>query len=226
MLSKVLSGRDTDRAQPLMFSAVSHARLDAPPGNNPPEKSPLENAALEQENRALRDRVHQLEAELAVAKRDAFEAGRRQGDQQARAETAPILERLGASIAEIAGMRHEIRMKAEKDMVQLSLLIAKRVLHRELNVDVTALTALARVVCDRLVRAESWKVTVHPRFAGAISTALSSGPSSRIQIEPDPNCALGTLIVRSEEGRIDASVEAQLDEISRGIADRLSAQTS
>jgi flagellar assembly protein FliH len=123
-------------------------------------------------------------------------------------------------------MRHELRLQAEKDMVQLALLIAKRILHRELSVDVNALTALARVVCDRLVRAESWKVTVHPRFAAPIAAAISSGQASRVQIEPDPNCALGTLLVRSEEGRIDASVEAQLDEISRGLADRLAGHSS
>jgi len=221
MLSKVLSGRDTDRAQPLMFSAVSHCQVEPPT-----EKDPSENATVERENHALRERVRQLEAELIATKRDSFEAGRRQGDQQARAETAPILERLGASLSEITGMRHELRLLAEKDMVQLALLIAKRILHRELTVDVNALSALARVVCDRLVRAESWKVTVHPRFAAPIAAAISSGQSTRVQIEPDPNCALGTLLVRSEEGRIDASVEAQLDEISRGLADRLEGHSS
>ena len=221
MLSKVLSGRDTDRAQPLMFSAVSHCQVEPPP-----ERDPSENAALDRENHTLCERVRQLEAELVITKRDAFEAGRRQGDQQARAETAPILERLGASLSEITGMRHELRLSAEKDMVQLALLIAKRILHRELSVDVNALTALARVVCDRLVRAESWKVTVHPRFAAAIAAAISSAQSTRVQIEPDPNCALGTLLVRSEEGRVDASVDAQLDEISRGLADRLAGHSS
>ena len=49
---------------------------------------------------------------------------------------------------------HEIRRRAEKDVVQLSLLIAKRILHRELCVDEGALTALARVVFERLARAE------------------------------------------------------------------------
>ncbi len=107
-------------------------------------------------------------------------------------------------------------------MVQLALLIAKRVLHREITVDTSALTALARVVFDRMVRAESWRVTVHPRFAGPISAALSSGQTSKVQIDADPNCAPGTLIVKSEEGRIDASVDTQLEEISRGLTDRIS----
>jgi flagellar assembly protein FliH len=187
-----------------------------------PQKDTQVDHALEHENRVLRDRLLHVEAELATARRDLFEAGRKQGDQQARAELTPIVERFAVSLAELTGLRQEIRAKAEKDMVQLALMIAKRILHRELNVDANALTALARVVFDRLVRAESWKVTVHPRFAAAIAEALGPGQTGRVQIEPDPNCAPGTLVVRSEEGKIDASVEAQLEEIARGLADRIS----
>jgi flagellar assembly protein FliH len=225
MLSKVLSGRETGRAQPLMFSAVSECRIE-PVTEKDPAESSADNPALEKEIRMLRERVFHLEGEVAAAKRDSFEAGRRQGDQQARAETAPVIERIAASLKELTGLRQEIHLKAEKDMVELALLIAKRVLHREISVDANALTALARVVFDRLVRAESWRVTVHPRFAAPIAAALTSGQTSRVQIEPDPNCALGTLIVRSEEGRIDASVDAQLEEISRGLADRLTGGSS
>jgi len=64
-------------------------------------------------------------------------------------------------------------------------------------------------------------VIVHPRFAPAVTGALKGNQTSRISIEPDPACAPGTLVVRSSEGVIDASVEAQLEEIGRGLTDRL-----
>jgi flagellar assembly protein FliH len=133
----------------------------------------------------------------------------------------PVVERLNASISEIVGMRPDLRRRAERDVVQLALLIAKRVLHRQLSVDEGALTAIARVAFERLTRSESYRVTVHPQFAGAIASALPGSHSARVQIEPDPNCALGTLVIHSAEGVIDASVDAQLEEISRGLADRL-----
>ena len=157
---------------------------------------------------------------MATERRDSFEAGRRQGDQQTRAELVPVLERLDASIAEITAMRPDLRRRAERDVVQLALLIAKRVLHRQLSVDDGALTAIARVAFERLTRSESYTVTVHPRFAPAITSALPGNQTSRVHIEPDPN-ATGTLIIRSAEGVIDASVDTQLEEISRGLADRL-----
>ncbi|MES1262223.1 MAG: FliH/SctL family protein [Acidobacteriota bacterium] len=169
----------------------------------------------------LRDRIRHLQAETETAKRDSFEAGRRQGEQQARAELGPVIERMNASIAELTGLRSEMRRRAEKDVVQLALLIAKRILHREVSVDASALTALARVVFERMARAEAYRVTVHPGFAAAIRSALPAGQAGRVQIEPDPACAAGTLVIRSEEGVIDASVDSQLEEISLGLADRL-----
>jgi flagellar assembly protein FliH len=170
---------------------------------------------------ALREKLHQLETQVATDRRQAFEAGRQQGDQQARVELQPVLERLNASIAEITAMRPDLRQRAERDVVQLALLIAKRVLHRQLSVDEGALTAIARIAFERLTRSESYRVTVNPRFASAVTSALPGSHSARVQIEPDPGCAQGTLIIHSTEGVIDASVDAQLEEISRGLADRL-----
>ena len=133
----------------------------------------------------------------------------------------PVLERLNGSVNEILSMRPDLRRRAEKDVVHLALLIAKRVLHRELAVDEGALTAIARVAFERLTRSESYTVTVHPRFASAIQAALPASHASRVRIESDPQCAPGTLTIRSPEGLIDASIEAQLEEITRGLTDRL-----
>jgi flagellar assembly protein FliH len=217
MLSKVLSGREAERAQPLVFSFAT-AETMVPPNRDSPAKK---DDAGEEENRILRASVERLQHELAAAKRDAFESGRQAGEQKARAEIAPVMERVNASIADLTGMRQELRRRAEKDVVQLSLLIARRVLHRELNVDTSALTALARVVFERLARAESYRVTVHPQFAASIQAALSGRLSSRIEIDADAASPPGTFLIRSEEGSIDASVDTQLEEIGRGLTDRL-----
>ena len=218
MLSKVLSGRDAERAQPLAFSFAA-----AEPMVPPNRDSAAKDDAAEDENRILRANVERLQQEVAAAKRDAFEAGRQAGEQKARAEIVPVMERVNASIADLTGMRHEMRRRAEKDVVQLSLLIARRVLHRELNVDTNALTALARVVFERLARAESYRVTVHPQFAASIKAALSGRLSSRVEIDSDADSPQGTFLIRCEEGSIDASVDTQLEEIGHGLTDRLAA---
>ena len=211
MLSKVLTGTEAGRAQPAVF-ALATPRTPAPPAREP---------STDAELHLLRSHIHRLESEIGSAKHGAFEAGKLEGEQSARAEVSSAIERMNASIAGLADHRRELRSRAEKDVIQLALLIAKRVLHRELNIDINALTALARVVFERLARAESYQVSVHPRFAPAIQNALVGQMVATIEIRPDPALEPGSFLVRSAEGVIDASVDTQLEEIGRGLMDRL-----
>jgi flagellar assembly protein FliH len=221
MLSKVLARGDAGSAQAFVFPDLAGYKpgVDLEPRHRSPDSG-------NDDSVELLEKLHQLESRTAAERREAFEAGKLQGDQQARAALQPVLERLNASIVEVLEMRPDLRRRAERDAVQLALLIAKRVLHRQLSVDEEALTAIARVAFERLTRSESYRVTVHPQFAAAVTSALSgsrgSSPGmSHVHIDPDPNCAPGTLIIHSAEGTIDASVDTQLEEISRGLTDRL-----
>lgn len=228
MLSKVVGRGDAAHIRPLVFPdlagyapapALRDTRQPAQPGGqgirdnsgNGPDSA----AALQQ-------KLREQEARAAAERREAFEAGRQQGEQQARADLQPVLERLNASIAQVLDLRSDLRARAERDAVKLALLIAQRVLHRQLSVDESALTALARVAFERLTRTESYRITVHPRFAAAVAAAIPPNHAPRVQIEPDPACAPGTLVVHSSEGVMDASVDTQIEEISRGLADRIS----
>jgi flagellar assembly protein FliH len=224
MLSKVLRLGHTAGAQTLVFPDLTGYK----PGADLESRDRPANRGNggDDDSAGLREELHQLELRTAAERREAFETGKRQGEQQVRAELQPVLERLNASITEVLGMRPDLRRRAERDVIKLALLIARRVLHRQLTVDEEALTAIARVAFERLTRSESYRVTVNPQFAAAVTSALSgshrSSPEmSRVHIDPDPDCAPGTLIIHSAEGTIDASIDTQLEEISRGLTDRL-----
>ena len=215
MLSKVLP-RGSDRVvEPMVFETIpAVARLHSP-GMTNRSSGPGEDSA------PLRERIRQLEGQTAAEQRAAFESGRKQGEQEGRVAVAAVLEKLSASITELAAARPEARKRAERDVVELALLIARRILHRELAVDKGALTALVRVILERMARSESWRLTLHPEFATAVQAALPATHSARVEIISDPACALGTVLFRSQDGIIDASIEAQLQEIGRGLTDRL-----
>lgn len=214
MLSRVINHRDAAGIEPIVFPSVAAGLVPVRPASPEAGRGDADAASL-------RENLQQLQSRADTDRRNAHEAGRRQGDQEARAELQPVMERLNASIAEILSMRSDLRRRAESDTVQLALLIAKRVLHRQLSVDESALSAIARVAFERLTRSESWTITVHPRFAPSVASVLPASQSGRVQIKPDPDCAQGTLIIHSAEGVIDASVDTQLEEIERGLADRL-----
>jgi flagellar assembly protein FliH len=228
MLSKVLSRAGAGTLQPLVFRDLAGYKPEADIREASGsiqgivgERPEAGISGRDEGDAGLRERVQQLESKSAAERQEAFEAGKQQGRQEARAELQPVVERLNVSVTQVLGMRSDLRRRAERDAVQLALMIAKRVLHRQLSVDESALTAIAHIAFERLTRSKSWRVTVHPQFAAAVTSALPGSHASRVHVDPDPDCALGTLIIHSAEGTIDASVDAQLEEISRGLTDRL-----
>ena len=132
----------------------------------------------------------------------------RQKALEATAELQPVLERLGRAIEEIANLRARLRWEAEADVVQLALAIARRVIRRELASDPDALRGLAMAALEKLQGQEIARVKVHPSHVAMVKSR-----------------AVGSVIFETTRGNLDASVDSQLQEIERGLADRLRKQS-
>ena len=107
MLSKVLGRGHPSNAQPLVFPDV--------PGYTPGVDLESRHSSGElgnDDSTGLLEKLHQLESRTATERREAFEAGKQQGEQQARAALQPVLERLNASITGVLEMRPDLRRRA------------------------------------------------------------------------------------------------------------------
>ncbi len=113
MLSRVLKGSGARQVQAMTFATAADAALE-PRRLATPVRAAAPPPAGE-EVALLLGKVRELEAGLAAAKREAFEAGRMQGEQSARAAAEPVLERMNASIAATLNLRPDLRRRAEKD---------------------------------------------------------------------------------------------------------------
>jgi flagellar assembly protein FliH len=120
----------------------------------------------------------------------------------------------------LALLRPRLRRDAEADVVRLSLAIARRILRREMSVDPSAMQALAQVALQKLSRQELSRVFVHPHQAASIKAALDSA-GVRAEVIPEITRESGALVFETNQGLLDASVNAQLEEIERGLTDRV-----
>ncbi len=158
--------------------------------------------------------------------RDAHATGVREGETAGRssaaAEIQPVLERLARSIDEMGPLRARFRREAEADMVRLSLAIARRVLRRELAIDPDAMHGLVLGALEKLQSQEICRVRVHPSHAAQVTAYLHKAiPASTVAVIPDPACEPGAVVFETDRGNLDASVDSQLQEIERGLIDRL-----
>jgi flagellar assembly protein FliH len=151
-----------------------------------------------------------------------FSEGRNVGRDQAAAELQPVMDRLSRSLADLATVRSKVRKTAEADLLKLAIAIARRVLHRELTLDPGSIEGLIRVALEKLESRELCRVRVHPDQEPVIRTLLARFSAAPVELIPDPTLQCGDVLFETAHGTLDGSIEAQLQEIERGFADRLS----
>jgi flagellar assembly protein FliH len=191
--------------------------------------APKQGAASVEEPPDSAQRIAQMQKQCDQRVTDAQAAGQREGEATGRARAAaelqPAIDRMARAIEEIGGLRARLRAEAEADLVTLSLAIARRVLRRELAIDPDALHGLVLGALDKLHGQEICKVRVHPSHAGLVSNSLrQNSASAHVEVISDPSREVGAIIFETQRGNLDASVESQLQEIERGLADRLRRQ--
>jgi flagellar assembly protein FliH len=222
MSTRVL-GKDASAAAPPMLWRQS----SSPPAGPPSAQSP--GAGPQSDSATLQRRIAELEREAQAESAAAYQKGLRDGDAKARAQNAAelqaALEQMAKAVRDMAAIRPRLRGEAEADVVQLSIAIARRILHREMSVDPAALQALVRVALAKLERQDISRVLVHPAQAPAIKAYLDAGSARPVEVVADASREPGSLIFETTRGQLDASVNAQLEEIERGLTDRVQHQS-
>jgi len=96
------------------------------------------------------------------------------------------------------------------------------VLHRELTLDPESIEGLIRVALDKLQSRELCRVRVHPDQEQAIRKSLERfSNSQKVELITDSSLQCGDVLFETAHGNLDASIDSQLGEIERGLADRL-----
>jgi flagellar assembly protein FliH len=213
MSSKVRQADETSGVEPLVWRQMQAS-------------GPARTGIDTQEKPDPRVHLAQLQQQSEQRAREAYAAGLREGEAAGRKrgadEVQPVIDRLARSIEEIGGMRARLRAEAEADLIQLALAIARRVLRRELVIDPEALHGLVLGALEKLGGQEVSRVRVHPSHAGLVTESLrQNSASAKVEVIADPSRDLGAVIFETPRGNLDASVDSQLQEIERGLADRL-----
>jgi flagellar assembly protein FliH len=158
----------------------------------------------------------------AAAYRQGFAAAEAASAQRAQARLEPALAAFNGMLAELAGMRKNLRAEAEEAAVTLALAVARRVLHREIAADPEAILGLVKAASQKCAARETQRLRVSPRDAETIreqQPRVNLPPG--LEVVADANLDRGSAIFETSRGDLDASVDTQLAEIERGFVDVL-----
>ena len=180
---------------------------------------------------ALRE---ECERRIAEETRRAFEAGRekgrgegRQTEHEAQSEAvAAANERRtcqGIELIEAFGRERDSYLRqVEREVVELALAVAARILRREAQMDPLLLTGAVRVALGQLSGSTEVRVSVPAADLALWTETLAVLPNLPIKPEvmAGEGMRLGDCVIETQLGSVDLGIRAQLGEIERGFFDR------
>lgn len=201
---------------------ASEARPFTWVGHGMPEPQATKPSTLAAPAKSDEEERAALEARLAALERDAFSKGFAQGERAGSEAAAQrgeaMLRRLTETLEELTTLREQMIHQTERQMVQLALAIARRIVHREVSIDQDLLIAMARVALDRLGESAHVTVRLSPQDYEATSAVRSAQwDGTHVTVVADARVGRGGCRVESEFGAMDAGVDAQIHELARAL---------
>ncbi|HXY78157.1 MAG TPA: FliH/SctL family protein [Candidatus Acidoferrales bacterium] len=156
--------------------------------------------------------------------------GRAEGQAEARKVFEEQLARerasLAAALAQFTRDRAAYFPKIEGEVVQLALAIARKILHREAQVDPLLLAGIVRVGLEKIDGATGVRLRVHPQNAADWQRYLSTHiePADLPEIVEDASQPPDCCALETSMGTATVGLEVQLKEVEQGLMDLLAAR--
>ena len=176
--------------------------------------SPLARA-LEEAGRVLSEARRQAETIAAEAYREGFEQGERAGMELGRQKVEPVVQRLDSLVMELVKVRETMIREVEGGLIAVALAVATRILHKEVSLHPDVVVSVAREALKRTISGGKIALRVNPldveflQQSGSLLPEFASHSDS-LTIQSDYGVLRGGVIVETESGQIDATLDTQL----------------
>jgi flagellar assembly protein FliH len=174
------------------------------------------------------------ERDLAIeaSKRDSAikEQARQEGEAQARADyelqLTQIRESLRDSLAAFAQERRTYYQQVEGEVVRLALSIARKVLHRESQLDPLLLAGMVHVALQKIESGTKTTMRVHPQQVSEFRSYFAHHMETQDapEVLEDAAVAKECCVLQTTVGTTEIGINAQLKEIEQGLCDLLASR--
>jgi flagellar assembly protein FliH len=165
--------------------------------------------------RCAEPRPRSLEEAEAQAYIRGFNRGEKAGFEAA-AKTVETLQRaLGEGLADLEHARRRIRQQSEREVVELALAIARKVVCREIATSRQCVAAVAREALKKADQQENITVKMNPTDIRFLEKLRGEGErlfetADSVRLEEDDTIESGGCVIETDCGQIDARIDEQL----------------
>lgn len=162
--------------------------------------------------------------DLAHIEKTAYENGFMQGEKAgmeiAEQKTEAVRRRYAESIIELSRIRSGLYAQAEREVVNLAIEVAKKIVHREIHADKDIVQTLVRVALSHV--AEKSAVTIHLNptdynYLLEQRAELSQSEGRDISLLADRSVERGGCMIQTDCGEIDGRIEEKFREVEHAF---------
>ena len=165
------------------------------------------------------------EEELHQRISDSFETGLKEGKELAERGLVNVFRALRSSSETIHNLRDKILRESEDELINLVMLVARKVIIREITQDRSIVATVIQNALSGLSAREEISVRISPDdyllvTSGRDELLSKELLNERLQLKPDPSVAIGFCSVDTTMGTVDASLDGQMDQIYRSLLEQ------
>jgi flagellar assembly protein FliH len=148
--------------------------------------------------------------------------GQKAGFECASKKLEPLLNSLRDALQQLKNLRSETYLQIEKEIVELSLAIARKIVWREIKTDRKIVLDVAREALSRIENPGRIKIKMNPadlQFIKETRYDFSdlTGNIDNVSLEAEENIQSGGCIIETNLGEIDARIENQIRAIEESF---------
>jgi flagellar assembly protein FliH len=164
------------------------------------------------------DFAARIRQERADATAQAEQKLRQEMEQRLLAARTPV----ATAVKDFAEERDEYFARVEAEVVQLSLSIAAKILHREAQVDPMLVATLVRIAVEKMREDSSVTVRVGTGRGASWRQYFAGFPNlMRVEVAEDPKLSDQDCILETQLGAANFGLDTQLKEVEQGFFDLL-----
>jgi len=151
-----------------------------------------------------------------------FVDGEKAGAEAEKAKLKEVLETLYTAISELDSTKSDLYYDAEKQVVELGLMIARKIVCREVSIDKDTIFRVLKEALKKVSNQKKIIIKIHPADLQAIKDAeldVSSLIKTKgdVILEPDDAIGRGECFIETTFGVIDARIESQLQAMEESL---------
>lgn len=175
----------------------------------------LEQAKIEGE----RIRVKRYEEGYEIGYKTGYEEGTTTTKKEIRGEVAVLFDLLHKAIEDAAEKRASALALCEDDFLKFGLLLAEKIIKRQLIDEPAWLKPVIKEGIARLRNVSEMTIRLHPQDFAELSRDRELLALGTFQWEADSSLSLGSYVIDSDYGGIDARLEKRLGKLAQGLMD-------